>query len=72
MPSACMAKCLSVCKPGQKYQCRVYNHADEKPIVDEAENKKKVRARELVPVVAGAAEEVAAAAGGNAKGVASA
>lgn len=51
LPSACMEKCLRACRPGQKYQCKVYNHADEKPIVEEADNKKKVCARELVAVV---------------------
>ena len=35
LPSACMERCLSQCKAGQKYQCKVYNHADEKPISDE-------------------------------------
>jgi len=35
LPAACMEKCLSGCKAGQKYQCKVYNHADEKPILDE-------------------------------------
>jgi hypothetical protein len=74
LPSACVAKCLSACRSGQKYQCKVYNHADEKPIVDEAENKKKVCARELVPVVGGGgagttagAETLAAAAGAAAE-----